>query len=144
MRSFSVAIAAALIVFWCSAGSAVGQTVSPVLYAWGSGTVAIDGAGTVDITCRGFMIVDNATDVYTEGSDWYSLDLENGKKLYVSVKGNALLSGNTMDVLCGGASITVNARCNGVVTLTGAGYYVRGLRVGFWDAEGVAVEVGIQ
>lgn len=109
------------------------------LITWGNGTVALTGSGEIELKCVGFFIVNSATQgTIVEGAG-EKIELEDGRILYIDFNGRATVSGDNMEVTCGGSDIYIVARLNGSVVLTGAGYYKAGLNRGLWTSAGVAV-----
>jgi hypothetical protein len=112
---------------------------APMLLARGNGAVIISATGVVDITCRGYLIVSPGTALVLPAGAGEPLVMSDGLLLYADIDGAVRMSGR-IDAVCGGAGITVFARCDGTVELIGSGYYIMGLKAGVWDAGGVTAQ----
>jgi len=112
-----------------------------VLIARGNGTAAISGTGSVEIVCNGFVIVSGETEfeIYEDGQA--GIELDDGRVLYINLDGKVTVSGEDMEVVCGGSIIYMRTHLSGNVFLTGSGYYRTGWGLQFWNSEGVEISL---
>jgi hypothetical protein len=136
--AYTVAMLALLAGVPAAACAGVLGAYAPALVARGNGIVAIDGTGAADITVTGFLIVSGETGLALPAGTDAPVEMSDGRLLYAQIQGTVRLSGR-IDATCGGAGITLVARCDGAVQLTGYGYYIKGFKAGVWDAGGVTL-----
>ena len=109
------------------------------LIARGNGTAGISGTGSIEIICNGFLIVSGETEfeIYEDGQA--GIELGDGRVLYINLDGKVTVSGEDMEVVCGGTIIYMRTRLSGNVILTGSGYYRTGWGLQFWNSDGVEI-----
>jgi hypothetical protein len=111
-----------------------------VVIARGNGIVSVSGTGNAELKCSGYIIVTNKPAVEIIGDKGTMIDLDENTSLYINFNGTMVVSGDDMEVECGGANIVLRSRIDGVVFLSGSGYYRRGMKTFFWDADGVTLD----
>ena len=111
-----------------------------VVIARGNGIVNVSGTGTAELKCSGYIKLTNNPTVEIIGDEGTMIDLDEKTSLYINFNGTMVVTGEDMDVECGGANIVLRSHIEGVVFLTGSGYYRKGMKTFFWDADGVTLD----
>ena len=138
--TISVFMALVLAGFSTNAQSAAGG--SGVLVARGNGIVVISGSGSVDLVTNGFLMISGDAEVGFFGEEAEGIELQDGKVMYINLDEKVTVSGEDMEITCGGTIIYMHANCSCDVFLVGSGLYREGLKVGLWSSAGV--EIGIE
>ncbi|MCP4716352.1 MAG: hypothetical protein GY868_14630 [Deltaproteobacteria bacterium] len=125
------------------AGTFVTDARADALFARGKGMLAYSGAGQIEISCSGFLIIyQNGDEAQIDvDSSAAEVVLENGGRLFADFAGSLSFFSDDVTIICGGANIMLRARGDGNAVMAGAGYYMRGLELRFWSSEGVAVSL---
>lgn len=124
--------------------SAYGQSAvagSGVFVARGNGIAIISGSGSIELVTNGFLMINGDTEVGFFGEEADRIELEDGGVMYINLDEKVTVSGEDMEVTCGGTVIYMRVSCSCDVFLIGSGRYRKGLRVGFWSSDGVEVPI---
>lgn len=114
---------------------------SNVFLARGNGIALISGSGNIELEGTGFIMLsgDDVVEILEGQGD--RIELEDGRIIYLNLIGKVIISGEEMEIECGGANIYLRATCNGKAVLIGFGFYRAGLKMGLWNSEGVEIEL---
>ena len=145
MKKRAVLTILILMTFVLAGFSAYGQSAaggSGVFVARGNGIAVISGSGSVELVTNGFLMIGGDAEVTFLEGEADGIELEDGGIMYINLDEKVTVSGEDMEVTCGGTIIYMRANCSCDVFLIGSGCYRTGLKVGFWNSDGV--EIGIE
>ena len=142
MKKKAVLTISIFMTFVLAGYSAYGQSTavgSGVFVARGNGIAVISGSGSVELVTNGFLMISGDAEVGFFGEEADGIELEDGGVMYINLDEKVTVSGEDMEVTCGGTIIYMRATCSCDVFLIGSGCYRKGLKVGFWNSDGVEI-----